>query len=166
VPGVNLHNPADADKERRARILIHELDEIRARIVIPSVAVAELLCPIDLQEHNNFLAKISRRFDCPSFDIRATSLAAKLWRHNRTLSKNEHISRSILKAHVQIIATAKIRGVGHFFSDDAKCRKLAVAADIASHPLPTHALNLFTESEIKEKEVSSGSSAKADSASG
>ena len=95
---------------------------------------------------------ISQRFDCPSFDLRATSLAAKLWRHNRSLSNDEQINRTVLKADVLIIATAKIRGARYFFSDDDKCRKLAVVAGLESNPLPTHALNLFTESEIKERE--------------
>ena len=110
IPGVSLQNQTDAEKEKRARILLHELDDIKAKIVIPSVAVAELLCPIAPLEHNNFLAIISHQFDCPSFDLRATSLAAKLWRHNRSLSKDEQIARTILKADMQIIATAKTRG--------------------------------------------------------
>jgi hypothetical protein len=163
---LNLQNPADADKERRCRILLHELDEMKVKIVIPAVSVAELLCPIDPQQHSAFLAEITRRFECPPFDIRATSLAADLWRRNRSLSKAEQVARSVLKADVQIIATARIRGVGHFFSDDAKCRKLAAAAGMASHPLPTHPLSLFTELEMREKEASDGSASEADSASG
>jgi PIN domain len=166
VPGLNLKAQADADKERRAHILLYELDELKAKIIIPSVIVAELLCPIDPQDHNNFLAEITRRFECPSFDIRATSLAARLWRHNRSLSKEEQISRSILKADVQIIATAKIRGVVHFFSDDGDCRKLATVAGMISHSLPTHALNLFTETELKDKEAVAEAAPKADTASG
>jgi hypothetical protein len=166
VPGVSLQSQADADKERRARILFHELDDIKATIIIPAVAVAELLCPIDLQHHNNFLAEVTRRFECPSFDIRAASLAARLWQQNRSLSKDEQITRSILKADMQIIAIAKLRGVVHFFSDDAKCRKLASVAGMTSHSLPSHALNLFTESEIREKDADSASAANADAASG
>jgi hypothetical protein len=41
VAGVKLQNPADADKQRRSRILIHELDDFGAKIVIPSVALAD-----------------------------------------------------------------------------------------------------------------------------
>ncbi len=155
VRGLTLHSADDADKEKRARILLHELDGIKARIIIPSVAVAELLCPIDPQEHNNFLAIITRRFDCPPFDIRATSLAAKLWQHNRALPMEEQINRSVLKADMQIIATARIRGARFFFSDDEKCRKLARVADMEALPLPTHALNLFTELEMEELETGS-----------
>lgn len=161
VPSLTPRSPADADKEKRARILLHELDGVKARIIIPSVAVAELLCPLDPQEHNNFLAIRTGHFDCPSFDIRATSLAAKLWRHNRSLPKDEQITRTVLKADMQIIATAKTRGAKYFFSDDDKCRKLAKFAGMEVLPLPTHAVNLFTESEIEAEESDSRSSPQA-----
>ena len=59
-----------------------------------------------------------------------------------------------------IIATAQVRGVRHFFSDDAKCRKLATVAGMEAHALSTHALNLFTEAEIKEAESASKSTRK------
>ncbi len=132
-------------------ILFQDLDEAKARIIIPTVSVSELMCPIDPQQHGHFAAIVSQRFHCPPFDLPAAALAARLWQHNRSLPPEEQIQRSILKADVLILATAKTAGARYFFSHDAKCRKLAEFAGMIARDLPTHSQNLFTQAEIKRE---------------
>lgn len=148
VLGIGDQSPADAEKEKRSRLLMFDLDEAKARIVIPSVVVAELLFPIDLHQHGNFLAVISQRFFCPPFDLPATSLAAKLWQHGHSLPPEERSKRTVLKADAMIVATAKIHGARFFYTDDLNCRKLAEVAGLIGRPLPNHSLNLFPETDI------------------
>jgi hypothetical protein len=75
----------DAEMQRRSRILLRDLDEKKEIVIVPAVAVAELLCPIDPKEHGKFIAILTQRFFCPPFDIRAASLAAELWQYHRGL---------------------------------------------------------------------------------
>jgi hypothetical protein len=138
----------DAEMLRRSRILLRDLDEKKQIVILPAVAVAELLCPIDPKEHGKFIAVLTQRFFCPPFDIRAASLAAELWQYHRGLPATEQISRTVLKADVLIISSAKVGGASTFYSHDAKCRKLAAHAGLKARDLPTHSENLFVNVEI------------------
>jgi hypothetical protein len=73
---------------RRSRILLRDLDEKKQFVIVPTVAVAELLCPIDPREHGKFIAVLTQRFFCPPFDIRSASMADELWRYHRGLPSN------------------------------------------------------------------------------
>ncbi len=147
-PKAGSVNASVADLQRRSRILIRDLEEKKETIVIPTVEVAELLVPIPSSEHGNFIAKLSERFFCPPFDLRAAAVAADLWQYHRQLPADEQIERRVLKADVLIIATSKVAGVNLFFSHDAKCRKLAEKAGLKGRDLPTHSENLFTNVDI------------------
>lgn len=152
IPGIGGLSPADAEKEKRSRFLMHDLDEAKAQIVIPSIVVAELLLPIDPQHHGTFLAVMTQRFRCPPFDLPATSLAASLWQYGHSLPAQEQGKRTVLKADVMIVATAKVHGVRFFYSDDQSCRKLAERAGLVARPLPTHSLNLFVQPDVQEQD--------------
>jgi hypothetical protein len=138
----------DAEMLRRSRILLRDLDEKKQIVILPAVAAAELLCPIDPKEHGKFIAVLTQRFFCPPFDIRAASLAAELWQYHRGLPSTEQTSRTVLKADVLIISSAKVGGASTFYSHDAKCRKLATHAGLKARDLPTHSENLFVNAEI------------------
>jgi len=139
----------DAEMQRRSRILLRDLDEKKEIVIVPTVAVAELLCPIDPKEHGKFIAVLTQRFFCPPLDIRAASLAAELWQYHRGLPSNEQISRTVLKADVLIIASAKVGGASAFYSHDAKCRKVALRAGMKPRDLPTHSEDLFINAEMQ-----------------
>jgi predicted nucleic acid-binding protein len=136
-------NPVHAEKEKRSRHLLFDLEEAKAKIVIPSLVLTELLLPIDSQHHGTFLAVMSQRFYCPPYDLPSTSLAARLWQRGRTLPPEERGKRAVLKADAMIVATAKQHGARFFYTDDGNCRKLAEWAGLVARPLPTHSLNLF-----------------------
>jgi hypothetical protein len=112
------------------------------------VTVAELLCAVEPQDHGNFVAALTNRFFCPTLDLRASALAAELWRYHRGLPSEQQIQRSVLKADVLIIATAKVAGATTFYSHDEKCRKLASRAGMRARDLPTHSQDLFINAEV------------------
>ena len=156
--GLRQVNPAkgtlsehDAEMQRQSRILLRDLDEKKETVIVPAVAVAELLVPVDPKEHGKFIAVLTQRFFCPPFDIRAASLAAELWQYNRGLPSGEQVSRTVLKADVLIISSAKVGGASSFYSHDAKCRKLATRAGLKARDLPTHSEDLFVNVEMNRE---------------
>lgn len=136
------------DLQRRAHVLLLSLDQQRARIVVPTVAVAEVLAGIERQRHGQVLAEIQKRFFCPPFDLKASALAAELWQKHRALPKNQQMERSILKADVLIIATAKTAGATVFYSHDVNSRKLAGTV-MEARDLPTHSEDMFVDLETR-----------------
>src|SRR5205807_7599772 len=96
--------------QQRAVILLDELEEKKERIIIPSIAVSELLIKVPGAGHGKYLAELQKRFFVPLFDLHAAALAATRWQRHRELPKDEQISRQTLKSDVMIVATAKIAG--------------------------------------------------------
>ncbi|MCH7525848.1 MAG: PIN domain-containing protein [Planctomycetes bacterium] len=141
-------NPAQEDLQRRATILLQQLEEDKSEIVVPTVVVAELLAPVDPQKHGDFIAELRRRFICPPLDLQSASVAAELWQKHRKLPSKERLKRLTLKADALIVATAKVAGARVFYSHDPKCRRLARLVDLESKDLPTHHENLFIDHEL------------------
>ncbi len=73
------------DLETRAQILFEILDEEKDEIVVPTVAVAELLAGVSPEDHARFLSEIHEQFFCPTFDLPAAAIAAQLWQAHRSL---------------------------------------------------------------------------------
>ena len=140
-----------AEMTYRSHALLVDLEKRGEKIIIPVVSVAELLVPLDTSQHGAFLATLTARFFCPPFDMHAASLAAQLWSYHRTLPPSEQLGRLVLKADVQIIATAKAAGASTFYSHDSKCRKLAIRAGMKASDLPTHCEDMFEDAELKKK---------------
>ncbi len=139
-----------AEMEFRARVLIRDLEVKGEAIIIPAVSVAELLAPLDDHEHGNFMAVLTQRFFCPPFDLPAASLASQLWKYHRDLPPKDQLQRTVLKADVLIVATARVAGASIFYSHDSRCRKLAERAGMKALDLPTHSEDLFTNAEMKK----------------
>jgi predicted nucleic acid-binding protein len=142
-----------SELERRARILLRQLEEEKAAIILPTVVVSELLVPIAPDKHGEFIAELRRRFICPPFDLQAASLAADLWQRHRQLPRPEQAKRSTLKADTLIVATAKVAGAQVFYSHEAKARRLARLAGLDGRDLPTHHENLFIDHEMRAGDV-------------
>jgi hypothetical protein len=139
-----------AEMEFRSRVLIRDLEDKGEKIIIPTVAVAERLTPLEAHQHGQFIATLTERFFCPPFDLRAAAMAAQLWQWHRRLPPQAQIQRSILKADVLIISVAKVAGASVFYSHDAKSRKLAAQAGMKAVDLPTHSEDMFTNAELKK----------------
>lgn len=143
------------DMRRRAEILIQELSEQNEQIVVPTVMVAELLVKIDPRKHGDFIAVLQGRFFCPPFDLRAGSVAAALWQKHKQLPQSQQLARSILKADVLIVATAKVAGATTFYSHEPKCRKLAELAGMQGKDLPVNPSTIFGYAEQEQKKNNS-----------
>ena len=120
----------------RAKILIQNLEIEGATIVVPAVVVAEYLIGIEPEHHDATMRAFREEFEIPPFDLKAVSIAAKLWLAHRTLPHNEQLERRVLKADVLIIATAKAFGVTHYYSNDKGSRTLAQQAGLIAKDLP------------------------------
>ncbi len=144
--------PAEiAEKQRRARILLQDLTDKKALIVVPTVVVAELLTPVPVARHGAFISRLQERFFVKGLDVKNSSVAADLWTRHRTLPVAVRSERSILKADTLIIATARVGGATSFYSHDRKFRALVELAGMEPHDLPTHSEDLFTEAELRSK---------------
>ena len=78
----------------------------------------------------------SQHFEMPPFDLKSAALAAKLWLAHRGLPEHERIERSVLKADVLIVATAKAFGATRYYSNDAGSRRLAEQAGLVACDIP------------------------------
>jgi len=115
-----------------------ELDDLRVRsqlvmhmqrnetIVLPTIAISEVLVPVPPAQRSALIAELSERFLCPSFDLRAADIAADLWAKHKSLPKDsQYKNRHVLRADAMIVAAAKSAGATIFYSHDKVCRTLA-----------------------------------------
>ncbi|MFO0969725.1 MAG: hypothetical protein U0793_29555 [Gemmataceae bacterium] len=123
-----------AEMCRRAQILFKNLRN--QRIIVPTIAISELLCGVDPKDHGNFVAELKKQFFCPPFDLSACALSATLFRYGKTLS--DKLARPLLKLDTMIIAAVKTAGGTTFYSHEPACRKIAEQAGLEAHDLPSH----------------------------
>jgi predicted nucleic acid-binding protein len=152
-----LRPARDDDDERvkdlrvRARILLDTLDERDDRIVIPSIVVAEYLAGVPLEQRRQSLAEIQDRFYCPPFDAVSAILAADLFVRRTELPEVERTKeRVVIKADIQIVATAKTHGTSVLYSHDHRLRALAESVGIKAFDLPLRHPNMFVDRELRE----------------
>ena len=121
----------------RANLLLHKLFREKALVLLPTVAISELLVPIPKAEKGALIAALTEQFTCPSFDVKAAAIAADLWSQHRNMSNDvQYDKRHVLKADVMIVASAYAAGATDFYSHDQKCRDLAKLL-MKAHDLPT-----------------------------
>lgn len=143
VWGLRSIHSDDAEMEERAAILLRQLEEDKAQVVVPSIVLAELLTDMDEEKHSEFIATMSGQFFIAPFDVRAASLSAQLYMRHRNLRKKKAKNdRKIFRTDTLIIASAKTAGARVFFSNDKRSRKIASSV-MEARDLPTHDENLF-----------------------
>jgi predicted nucleic acid-binding protein len=135
LPGVS-YPEYDRVMASRAKILMQNLEIESATIVVPAIVVTEYLVGIEPEHHEATMSVFREAFEIPPFDLKAVSIAAKLWRAHRTLPVEEQLGRIVLKADVLIVATAKAFGVTHYYSNDKGSRRLAEQAGLIAQDLP------------------------------
>ncbi len=139
-----------ADLQRRARILIAELEGKSFDIVIPAVVVAEFLCGVAEERHGDVIASIHERFFCQPFDAHAAAISAALFRATRSEEGDPSKSKRYLKLDTMVVASAKAAVSTVFYSNDGRCRKLAEKTKMVARDLPTHSEDLFIDLEARE----------------
>lgn len=140
------------DLQTHAKILLHKLRN--DTIVLPTIAVSELLVPVPPAQQGLLIASLSKRFFCPNFDMPAASIASQLWAsHKKIDTQLQYKSRHVLRSDAMIIASAKSAGATDFYSHDKKCRALAKCV-MKAFDLPTSdPTDMFLKGDIERGEV-------------
>jgi len=121
-----------------SKILLTKLTREKATVVLPTICVSEMLVPVEHDRHGTLLMQLQSLFLCYPFDIRASSIAAELFKQHRAMNEAERYrDRILLKADVMIVATAASAGATDFYSNDIGCRRLAGFVSNA-HELPAN----------------------------
>jgi predicted nucleic acid-binding protein len=143
--------PEQAEYQRRGNVLLRDLEEQEAELIVPSIVIGEYLCGINPKLHSRVIAEFNDRFYAiPSFDLAASAKAAELWIAHRKLPKEDQLIRNHLKVDVMIIACAKVARATRYYSHEPKCRTIAKLAGMTPRDLPTHSENLLTNAEIMQ----------------
>jgi hypothetical protein len=127
-----------ADLQERAKLLIYKAADQGDIIVIPAMAISELLVPVPLGQHGAIIQVLEKNFQCPPLDLPAASIAADLWARFRSVSKSQPAiaTRNVLRSDAFIVASARAANATHFFSHDKQCRTLAELAGMKASDLP------------------------------
>ncbi len=139
--GIVPANPCNASKDfddlrARSKLLLYQLGREESPILLPTVAISELLVPVRKAEKGALIAALTEKFLCPIFDVRAAAVAADLWSEHKKLPQDQQYkSRHVLRADAMIVASASAAGATDFYSHDRKCRTLAGLL-MNAHDLP------------------------------
>jgi hypothetical protein len=138
VPSKDTERCADFDDLRiRSRLLLHIAARKRNTILLPTVAISELLVPVPKNQQGALISLLQRKFVCPPFDLPAASMAADLLAQHKNLPQDQRYNeRHVLRADAMIVASVRAAGATQFFSHDRKCRTLA-GLIITASDLPT-----------------------------
>lgn len=151
--GVVPRTAANSSKEqealtRRAKILLHDLR--KEQVVLPMLAIAELLIPVPKAQHGAIIGALRDIFFCPDFGDQAASIAAELWaRYKGVPADRRYENRHVMRADAKIIATAKAAGATVFYTNDDNCRTLADLV-MKGKPLPKESKELFIDEILKD----------------
>ncbi|MCH7703062.1 MAG: PIN domain-containing protein [Planctomycetes bacterium] len=143
-----IREDGDWEQIERAKWLFLELEEQGAQVLLPSVALAEYLTPVDVDKQGEVISTLNTRFIIPPFDVKCAALASRLFRQGKSrVKKGAKDSRRSLRADTLIIATAAVHGARVFYSNDKRCRKLVsdCVPRLEAKDLPTMAPNLFAQ---------------------
>ncbi len=138
VPAKKAARSSDWDDLRvRSKLLLHIAARKEGMILLPTVAISELLIPVPNAQRGALIAALQKLFVCPAFDLPAASIAADLWSQHRKLPQDQQYDRrQVLRSDSMSIASAKAAGATDFYSHDKKCRNLA-ALVMTARDLPT-----------------------------
>jgi len=138
----------------RAKLLLHKLARDGATVLLPTVAVSELLVPVPKAEKGALIAVLTEKFVCPSFDVQAAAIAADLWSQHKKLPTDlQYDKRHVLRADALIVASVRAAGANDFYSHDRRCRALAELV-MKAHDLPTNdPTDMFLEGDIRRGNI-------------
>ena len=139
VPSDAKKRPATWEDLRvRSKIRLHQLAKQDEPVLLPTIAVSELLIPVPAADRGALIAAIQEQFVCPPFDLPAAAIAADIWAEHSKLPQDlQYTNRRTLKADALIVASAKSAGATDFFTNDRKCRALAKIV-MRVHDLPKY----------------------------
>lgn len=138
----------------RSKLLLIMTKKKKGRILLPTVAMSELLVPIPKSQQGPMIAFLQQKFICPPFDLQAASIAADLIARHKNLPQDQRYDqRDVVRADAMIVASVKAAGATDFYTHDHKCRALASLV-LAAHDLPKQDPDdMFLADEIAKGEV-------------
>lgn len=151
VPSKNTDSPT-AELHVRAKRLFDKFSREETTIILPTIAISEILIPVPPSETGLLIQALSEQFVCPTFDLQSATIAANIWATHKKLPRDQQYkNRHILKADAMIIASAHAAGATVFYSNDAECRRLASIVMTAEGlpDKPEVLEDLFIESDIR-----------------
>jgi hypothetical protein len=155
VPSKGATRCADFDELRvRSNLLLHMIAQKKGTILLPTVAISELLIPVPKAHKGALIAVLQQRFLCPPFDLQAASIAADLLaEHEKLPQDQQYDKRHIVRADAMIIASLRAAGATEFYSHDKKCRTLANLV-MTARDLPTYdPEDMFLKDDIRRGDV-------------
>ncbi len=136
----------------RAKLLLHMKKS--DLIVLPTIAMSEVLVPVPPAQRGLLATKLSDMFLFATFDMHSAVIAADLWtRHKQLPTDMQYKKRHVLKSDAMIIATAKSAGATEFYTHDRKCRALANLVMTACDLPENDPDDMFLRDDIKRGEV-------------
>ncbi len=139
APRKAASNRADiTDLRARAKLLIYKAADREDTIILPTVAISELLVPVVPARRGALARELEKVFQCPPFDIPAATIAADLWAEFKKVRQAQDSTgqRNVLRADAMIVASARAANATHFYSHDTQCRTLAELAGMIALDLP------------------------------
>lgn len=130
----------------RANHLLKQLEENKSKLIIPSIAVAEMLTSIDENDHSAVLARFQTDWRVVDFNLRAAAIFARMrrdWHIKNRLKEirefDSSVTRKELVADVMIIASAIAHNASIIYSHNDDFRKMAegfiTVEDLPDNPI-------------------------------
>lgn len=138
----------------KTKVFLDRLQEKKARVLIPTVVVAELMLGVPPDDHYPMSEILRRRFIIAPFDLGAAAHYARVWKEQqqagviKELQEHPDASKRRLKVDCMIVATALARGVDCIYSEDGWLLRFAEGyIDARRIPEQTEQLDLFSQEE-------------------
>jgi|SRR6185503_3832815 len=109
----------------RAELFLEFLAAQKTRIMVPAVVLGEFLVKVPADKHLDVQTVFQKRFQVVPYDNLAASLAARIQQEHRGGASHSNTSRDVLKADIQILATAVTRKAAVLYTHDEDLTKLA-----------------------------------------
>ena len=138
----------------RSEAFLDWIDQENHKLALTATTVAEYLVGATAATRESELRILQARYPILPFDAKAAVIAGRL-RDDKTFQQslcNEYDkSRVVVKADIQIVATAKAHGVNVVYSNDRGLRAIAKRCQLTSRDLPTVAEMTGKELEIRRQ---------------
>lgn len=123
--------PGQEPMVEKAINFLRWLDETKAKVMIPTIVISELLLPVPPAEHSAFLQVIQNKFIVAPFDILGAQALARIWQDKKGDGTIERLkivpglTRAQMRADCQIVATALVNRAECIFTYDDNIDKFA-----------------------------------------
>jgi predicted nucleic acid-binding protein len=112
----------------RCAALFQDLSEQRAKVMVPSIVLAEFLQGQDIESQRQLRAIIGKRFFVAPFDAQAAGIAAELYatsNYKQIQADCNNVYAASLKADYKVVATAIAHGATKLYADDTQISAIA-----------------------------------------